>query len=181
MKSRISYYGPLLIIIGPGLAYLILLFTYNWYLSDNETPKQILDNMISQNGRWKTWGSCAGCFGLLLGIMSALGLLLSNSAQEYFMGMSWSTFVKDLQQKDGFPRARSIGIFFAIVIAFFILISENWKLGLRDGLNIIGVIVWVVFLVASLIFVFTLVVDLFIKKPFDFILDKYLTDDQDKV
>ncbi len=169
MKYRLRYYGLLMLVIFPAFMYLLLLFTYNWYLEDYQTPRQVVEDILSRNGRWIIWGACAGGFGFLLGLIAAIGLIIVNSPEEFFEEMSEG--LPSIIKGDPLPSARGIGIFFILVIIFFLVISGDWRLGLRDGLEIIGVIVWIFFLVTTFIFMLTLLTDVFFRRLVDFMID----------
>lgn len=158
MKVRLKFYGPLIIANTLSLVYLLFFFTYNWYISHSQTLDEALNILVSHNPRWITWGVCASGLGLFAGCILAIGLLVRVPDSEDF---------PDLTDKSLgiFPSFRGIGLFVAFVIIAMLIVSQgSWHLGLKNGFEIIGIFVWVLFLVTGLTLLPTLLVDVFYKK-----------------
>lgn len=162
MKARLKFYGPLIIVNLLSLTYLLFFLSYNWYVNNYPPPGQSLADMISQNPRWITWGVCASGLGLLLGFMAAIGLLIPVPDEEHD-----KEFIIDWTDKslELFPGLRELSFFLGFLIIGLLVMSEGgWRIGLRNGLEVIGVFTWSLFLVTSLILVPTFLVDILYNK-----------------
>jgi hypothetical protein len=173
MKSRLSFYGLLALVICPAFIYLLFLLAYNWYIGDYPGLRLVVEDMVSRNSRWFTWGACAGGFGLLIGILMAIMLLIAPSDKVFFDDM-FEGFLSITVKDKAFPSARGIVLFFALVVIGFLAISTDWRSGLRNGLEFIGVIVWVVSMVASFILIPVLLVDVFVNGLIGFVVNRLL-------
>ncbi len=169
MRNRLKFYGLLMLVISLTFAYLLLVFIYNWYLADDPTPQQVMTEIIARNIRWKTWGACAGGFGFLGGLLLALTLFIANSTEEFFEEMYEG--LRFIPESENFPSFRNISSFFFIsMLIIFIIISSDWQLGIRDGVEFMGVFVWVIFLVTTFIFIPILLMDVFLRRFLDWII-----------
>lgn len=175
MKYRLKFYGVLILVISLTATYLLLVFVFNWYLSDYQPPHQVIEEMIARNTRLKTWGACGGGFGLIFGTLLALTLLIANSTNEFFEDMYRG--LQSILEDKTFPRLRNILIFFTLMVVILVAVSGDWELGLRDGLEFIGVFVWLVFLIATFALFSILLVDIFIKRVFDYVVDHNFEDE----
>ncbi len=156
MKTRLRFYGPPLITGLLSLVYLVFFVYYDWSVSNYQTLKEAFGAIVSRNPRWVTWGAWAAGLGLIVGLIVAVGFLLSDSEEEYFEEVFF-----DIPK--AFPSARGIGIFILLLFVFMLTFNEDWRLGLRDSFEFIGVIAWAIFLVTTLIILPTLLVDIFYK------------------
>ncbi len=158
MKNRVKFYGPPMVIISIVLMYLLVLLYYNWTVSDYQPLNQVIKDMIARNGRWVTWGACATGAGLIFGLPSAFVLLIARSDEAYFEGFEWNI-------RKAFPSIRGMSLFVTLVIIGMLIVTEGgWRLGLRNGLEVVGVFVWSVFLFATFVITPILLVDIFTGK-----------------
>jgi hypothetical protein len=157
MSYRFRVYGSLLLIISLSFFYLLFLFIVSWYSSSYETPSKILQNITQQNTRWITWGACASGFGLISGILSAIGLFFDQSDEDFFLWFYEELVIAAF--KGLFKNWRYISGFLVFMITIFLLLNGDLYIALWDSLELIGIVVWLVLIIVSINLIFILLAD----------------------
>ena len=176
IQTRLKFYRPFIIYDILCLLYLAFFVYYDWSMNNYETLTETVWSITSGSSPWVIWGGCIASVSIFTGIIWGIDFWLTDDSDEIFFNKTYEDIVK---LWNGFPNFWQLGLAFILSIGLLTVVSqEGWQIGLRNGLEFVGVIVWCLFIAITLLILPILLVDLFSKKLLAQILQALLKADK---